>query len=108
MEIAITLLVGVAVIVVLYIIFKVFKLVTRILVFALFLGIAYITNPGLEKHQAAAMARAEKDDIKIRSKHIATKDLKVFSLTQYVKDEDSPRTVGFGVFTRVWIFRPLK
>jgi hypothetical protein len=103
----ITILVIAAVIVVLYILFKIFKLITRLLLIAIFLIIAYVTNPGIEKHTTAVKEKAEKEDIKIHNKSVAISDFKIFSLTKVVDGEDE-RLVGAGLFTRVWIFRALE
>lgn len=103
----ITILVIAAVIIVLYILFKIFKLITRLLLIAVFLIIAYFTNPGLEKHTQAVQAKAEKDNVKFRNKSVTVSDFKIFSLTK-VSSEDDERLVGAGLFTRVWIFRALE
>lgn len=103
----ITILVIAAVIVVLYILFKIFKLITRLLLIAVFLIIAYLTNPSLEKHTLAVKAKAEKDNVKFQNKSVTVNDFKIFSLTKVTSDDDK-RLVGAGLFTRVWIFRALE
>lgn len=103
----ITILVVAAVIVVLYILFKIFKLITRLLFIAIFLVIAYLTNPGLEKHTLKVKEKAAHDNAKLRNKSVAISDFKIFSLTKVV-DGDDERLVGAGLFTRVWIFRALE
>ena len=103
----ITILVIAAVIVVLYILFKIFKLITRLLLIAIFLIIAYLTNPSLEKHTLKVKEKAEKDHVKFGNKSVAISDFKIFSLTKIVHGDDE-RLVGAGLFTRVWIFRALE
>jgi hypothetical protein len=103
----ITILVIAAVIVVLYILFKIFKLITRLLLIAIFLIIAYLTNPGIEKHTLAVKTKAEKNNVKFHNKNVTVSDFKIFSLTKVTSD-DHERLVGVGLFTRVWIFRTLE
>lgn len=103
MQIITTILSIAAVAVILYILFKVFKLLTRIIIIAVFLLIAYFTNPGIKKHENAVHAKNSKINI---SNRVSIKDLKVASLTQ-LKTKGEIEVVGMGAFTRVWIFRDM-
>jgi ABC-type multidrug transport system fused ATPase/permease subunit len=106
MNTIVTVLIIAAVIVVLYILFKIFKLITRLLLIAIFLVLAYLTNPGLEKHQQAVEKKAERTNTKLRGRNVSVSDFKIFSLTK-ISDDDHNKVVGAGLFTKVWIFRAL-
>lgn len=101
----VTLLTLVAVIVILFVLFKVFKLLTRIVLIAVFLGIAFLTNPKEEKHQWAAQEKARVEQITLKPERIKIKDLKVASLTLYEHPDGDYKTIGVGMFTKVFIFR---
>ncbi|HEY9005729.1 hypothetical protein [Ohtaekwangia sp.] len=107
MNTIITILVIAAVIVVLYILFKIFKLITRLLLIAIFLVIAYFTNPGQLRHQHAVDEKAEKTGIKLHGRNVSVRDFKIFSITQ-ISDHRDKKTVGAGMFMKVWIFRSLE
>ena len=100
----VTILAIIAVIVVLFLLFKVFKLLTRIILVAVFLLIAFLTNPGDKKHQEAVDKKAREGKIKLITPRVKVKDLWVASLTQ-VKDDGDEKTIGIGLFTKVFVFR---
>jgi hypothetical protein len=91
-----------AVVVILFLLFKVFKLITRLVLIAVFLLAAFLTNPKLEKHKEAVR---EKPGIHLGK--VTVKDLWIASLTQYTNLEGT-KTIGFGLFTQVFIFRDPK
>ncbi|WP_331970969.1 hypothetical protein [Ohtaekwangia sp.] len=107
MNTIITILVIAAVIVVLYILFKIFKLITRLLLIAIFLILAWLTNPNLTQHQKAVDKKAEEQSIKLHNREVAVHDFKIFSLTA-IRNDGSNKTVGVGMFMKVWIFRSLE
>lgn len=101
----VTLLTLVAIIVILFVLFKVFKLLTRIILVAVFLGIAFLTNPKEEKHQWAAQEKARVKHIMLKPESIKIKDFRVASLTQFELSQNESKTIGIGLFTKVFIFR---
>ena len=91
------------VVVVFIVLFKVFKLVLRLVLFGIFLIIAYYTNPDTEQHTRAVVEKAERTDVDLKGKNIVVDDYYVFSLTNIV-DNAGSRVVGAGAFTQVVIF----
>jgi|SRR5690606_15869172 len=98
-----TLLTIVVVIIVLIILFKVFKLMLRLLVVAVFLFLAYITNPVLEQHQQAVAQKAIKNNSNVKMSSVEADDYWVFSLTR-ITTQERTRVIGAGAFTQVIIF----
>ena len=92
------------VIVIFIILFKVFKLLMRLLLVAVFLLLAFITNPDLEAHQEAVARKENLNHVKVGL--IDIDDYYVFSLTK-VTTPDS-RIIGAGAFTQVVIFGSLE
>lgn len=101
-----TLLTIVAVIIVFIILFKVFKLLLRLLIVAVFLLLAYLTNPGLEQHRQAVLRKAEKNNHPLTDQTIVIDDYLVFSLTR-IEDENRSKVIGAGAFTQVVVFGKL-
>ncbi|MBT1710267.1 hypothetical protein KK062_18615 [Fulvivirgaceae bacterium PWU5] len=104
MELIITILAVAALALVFYLLFKVFKFITRLILVIIFLALAYITNPSLVRHEAAVRTKSEKDGTSLEGWTVTVTDLKVASITRLTQD-DSNKAVGVGAFTRVWIFR---
>jgi hypothetical protein len=95
----------IAVIVVVFIIlFKVFKLVMRLLLVVVFLALAYATNPELEQHKKAVYEKAKANHLRTIGKKIEADDFYVFSLT-YSQGLSERNVIGAGAFTQVFIFR---
>jgi hypothetical protein len=101
-----TILAIIVIAIVLFLLFKVFKIVLRIALVAVFLILAYITNPDTQEHIHAVEVKAEKTGASLRHKEVKVNDFKIFSLTKIVAD-DEEKLVGAGLFTKVWIFRDL-
>jgi hypothetical protein len=104
MELISTGLAIVAIAVILYILFKVFKFITRLILIVIFLVLAYVTNPSIIRHQAAIDARAEKTNASLKGWDLKVTDLRIASITK-ITDGTETKIVGLGAFTRVWIFR---
>ena len=102
-----TILIVVAAAIILFVIFKMMKVILRIALVALVFIIAYLTNPDLEHHQQAVKKKAEAESLKINKSRVHIRDYKVFSLTKVAYEEEES-LVGIGAFTRVWIFRSLE
>jgi uncharacterized membrane protein len=101
-------LISIVVIVVVFIIlYKVFQWVFKLLVLAIFLAIAFYTNPTEEQHKAAVVRKAEKNDISMKGKLVDRENYIVFSLTKLSHQERST-VVGVGAFTKVLIFDTLE
>jgi hypothetical protein len=100
----VTILIIVAVIIVLFLLFKVFKVFIRVILIVLFLGIGLLTNPASKTHRLAVQEKAKKENIHVDPDEVAVKDLVVASLTQ-IKHGDERKTIGVGLFTKVFIFR---
>lgn len=97
-----------AIVVILFIAFKVFKLITRILLIVFFLGIAWLTNPSIKKHEAAVMKRAQEKDLQTSTADVVVKNLQVASVTQIQTTDHDTKAIGIGLFTQVFIFRDPK
>jgi multisubunit Na+/H+ antiporter MnhG subunit len=93
------------VIIVFIILFKVFKWVLRLLVVAVFIFIAYLTNPVQEQHQEALSRRATKEGLSIKGTQVEVDDYYVFSLTNSINTNEEKKVIGAGAFTQVVIFR---
>ncbi|WP_267292043.1 hypothetical protein [Parachryseolinea silvisoli] len=104
MELIITILAVAALALVFYLLFKVFKFITRLILVIIFLALAYITNPSLVRHEAAVRTKSEKDGTSLEGWTVTVTDLKVASITRLTQG-NSNKAVGVGAFTRVWIFR---
>jgi len=93
-----------AVVVILFFLFKIFKLITRLALIAVFLVLAYLTNPSEEKHRNAVREKNFGEG-KIFHPRVKVKDLWVASLTQIADDDGGVKTIGIGLFTKVFVFR---
>jgi hypothetical protein len=91
--------------VVLYLLFKAAKIMLRIVIVLVILGIAFLTNPELGKHREAVDRKAETNDVNLSKQEITRDDYKLFSLTRIQEDDSQPSLIGIGAFTRVWIFK---
>jgi len=100
----VTILTIAAIIIILFLLFKIFKILTRIILIVVFLVIAFLTNPRLEQHQHAAQKKAKAENIHLNERDVMVKDLAVASVTQ-IKQDQGTKTIGIGLFTRVFIFR---
>ncbi|HEY3402841.1 MAG TPA: hypothetical protein VGK59_05600 [Ohtaekwangia sp.] len=100
----VTILTIAAVVVVLFLLFKIFKVFIRVIIIVLFLGIGLLTNPTSKTHQLAVQEKARKENIHVNPDDVAVKDLVVASLTQ-IRHGDDRKTIGVGLFTKVFIFR---
>lgn len=92
------------VIAILFILFKVFKMLFSLLWVVAFFVIAYFTNPEYSKHEEALMQKASASGEKVTGKYMEVDDYKVVSLTKVGKER---KLVGIGAFTQVWIFGDL-
>jgi hypothetical protein len=104
MEFIVTILAVVALAIVFYLLFKVFKFITRLILVIIFLAIAYFTNPSLVRHEAAVQTKVEEDGTSLEGWTVTVMDLKVASITRLTQ-HGSSKVVGVGAFTKVWIFR---
>jgi hypothetical protein len=96
--------------VVLFILFRIFKAFLKwgIIILLLALVAAYFTNPDESVHRTNLDVRAKELSIKkIRQKNVTMDDYKVFSLTKVTVDGEK-KVVGIGAFGRVWYFDDLK
>ena len=100
----VTILTIAAIIVILFLLFKIFKILTRIILIVIFLVIAFVTNPRIDQHQLAADKKAKAENIRLRTRDVLVKDLAIASLTQ-IREDDGAKTIGVGLFTKVFIFR---
>lgn len=101
-----TILVIVAIAILLFVAFKMIKVILRVAFVVLLLLIAYFTNPALERHQQAVEKKAEEESTKVNLRHVHVSDYKVFSITK-INRKEGERWVGIGAFTKVWIVKSL-
>lgn len=104
MEFIVTIISVVALAIVFYLLFKVFKFITRLILVIIFLALAYFTNPSLVRHEVAVRTASEKNGTSLEGWTVTVMDLKVASITRLTQD-GSAKVVGAGAFTKVWIFR---
>lgn len=102
-----TILVIIAIAILLFLAFRMIKVILRVAFVVLLLLIAYFTNPGLERHQQAVEKKAEEQSVEIDPQQVRIYDCKVFSFTK-VKQGEKESWVGIGAFTKVWIVRSLQ
>ncbi|HYG17596.1 MAG TPA: hypothetical protein VD816_01660 [Ohtaekwangia sp.] len=102
-----TIIIIVVVALALFLLFRMMKLILRLVLVFLIAAVAYLTNPAPEKHQEAMHRKADQQDVRVSNKNIQVKDYKVFSLTNINEKKDT-HCVGIGAFTKVWIFGQLK
>jgi hypothetical protein len=95
-----------AIIIVFFILFKIFSLLMRVLMIVVFLLLAYFTNPSIEQHVTAVQNKAEREDKKISLKRVEREDYKLFSLTK-LAEGDEKKIIGAGAFTKVVVFAEL-
>lgn len=100
-----TILIIIAIAIILFIAFKVFKLITRIILIFIFLALAYFTNPGIERHENAVKKRSGGKLATLIPGRIVVKDLQVASITQVKSLNGDTKNIGIGMFTQVFIFR---
>jgi hypothetical protein len=96
--------------VVLFILFRIFKAFLKwgIIILLLTLVAAYFTNPDEAVHRKNLDVRAKELSLKkIRQKNVTIDDYKLFSLAK-VTVEGEKKVVGIGAFGRVWYFDDLK
>jgi len=97
-------------ILVLYLLFRLFKAFIKwgIIILVLFLAVAYFTNPEESFHLKSLQDTAKNLSIrKIKEKFIKVDDYKIFSLVK-VKVDGEEKTVGVGAFGKVWYFDDIK
>lgn len=100
-----TTIITIAVIILVFVVlFKVFKLLMRLLLVGVFLLGAFLTNPDISQHEIAAQQKAKKNGISMRGKSVVVDDYYVFSLTNIEEDNDK-KIIGAGAFTQVLLFR---
>lgn len=102
-----TVLIIIAIALLLFLAFRMIKVILRIAAVVLLLLVAYFTNPGLERHQQAVEKKAEEHSVKIDPEQVRIYDCKVFSFTK-IKQGEKESWVGIGAFTKVWIVRGLQ
>jgi hypothetical protein len=96
--------------VVLFILFRIFKAFLKwgIIILLLALVAAYFTNPDESVHRKNLDVRVKTLSLKkIRQKNVTIDDYKLFSLTKVTVDGEK-KVVGIGAFGRVWYFDDLK
>lgn len=90
--------------VVLYILYKAAKMLLRIVLLLIILGVAFLTNPELGAHRKAVEIKAIERDVDVSTHVIDRADYKVFSLTKS-RHDGKESLIGIGAFTKVWIFK---
>lgn len=102
-----TLLIIAAIVVIFIILFKVAKVMLRIVLVLMFLGLAYLMNPGLVRHRKAVEKKAQEAHLSMHNRDVVVEDFYLFSLTK-VRYQQNERFVGAGAFLQVWIVRSLE
>jgi ABC-type transport system involved in cytochrome bd biosynthesis fused ATPase/permease subunit len=104
-----TILIGAAALIILYVIFRIFKAILKwvIILIVVVLALAYFTNPDESTHRENLKNKAKELSVKIRQKLVAVDDYKIFSLIK-VKVDGEEKIVGIGAFGQVWYFDDLK
>lgn len=92
-----------AIIIIFFVLYKIFRFVISLLLICLFLVVAYFTNPTEEQHRRAALQKAERTDSSMRGKKARRENYYVFSLTR-IDHQDGHKIIGAGAFTQVFIF----
>jgi hypothetical protein len=92
----------VAAVIILFLLFRMVKVIIRIALVALFFIVAYFTNPDLEHHQQAVKKKAAERSVKINKNDVHVRDYKILSFTK-VSHAEEESWVGIGAFTKVWI-----
>ncbi len=96
-------------IVILFVVFKIFKAVIKwVLIIVLILGaLAFFTNPKESAHRQSLKDAIQDLPVKVREKSISVDDYKIFSITK-VKVRGKEKIVGIGAFGKVWYFNDIK
>jgi predicted membrane protein len=94
-----------AVVIVLFILYRIFKLLFSVIISVVFVIAAYITNPSVDEHQEAVQKKAESTSVSVNNKNITVKDYWIFSLTELGREK---KVVGAGAFSHVFIFGDLE
>lgn len=96
--------------VVLFILFKIFKAFLKwgIIILLLLLAVAYFTNPEESTHHKNLKDTVKDLSLKkVKEKFIKVEDYKIFSVTKVtIKGEE--KIVGVGAFGKVWYFDDIK
>jgi hypothetical protein len=101
----VTTIITIAIVIVVFIVlFKVFKFLMRLLLFGVFLLLAFLTNPDISQHEIAAQEKAQQNGISMRGKTVVVDDYYVFSLTN-IEENNDKKIIGVGAFTQVLLFR---
>lgn len=91
------------IIVLFFILYKIFRFIIGLLVIALIVVIAYLTNPSEEVHRQAVLRKAAETKTSLKKKKISREDFYLFSLTA-LDENNEHRIIGAGGFTTVFIF----
>ena len=104
-----TVIIILAVLVGLYLLFRIFKAMLKWLLLGLvvLLAIAYFSNPEEDDHITGLKKTAKELRVKVREKTIDVDNYKIFSLTK-VKVNGEEKVVGIGAFGKVWYFNELE
>jgi hypothetical protein len=95
--------------VILYVVFRIFKTIVKwllILVIAIIV-FGFFTNPNESDHRTSLKEAIRNLPIKVREKAIKIDDYKIFSLTR-VKVQGEEKIVGIGAFGKVWYFNDIE
>ena len=92
-----------AIIIIFFILYKIFRFIISLLLIGLFLVIAYFTNPTDEQHRHAAVQKAERTGTSLKGKKARRENYYIFSLTR-IDGADGHKIIGAGAFTQVFIF----
>jgi hypothetical protein len=100
--------IGIA-LVILYVVFRIFKTIVKwllILVIAIIV-FGFFTNPTEADHRKSLKEAIRNLPVKVREKAIKIDDYKIFSLTR-VKVQGEEKIVGIGAFGKVWYFNDIE
>lgn len=92
-----------AIILVFFVLYKIFRFIVSLLLIGLFVVIAYFTNPTEEAHRRAVLQKAERTNTTMKGKKARRENYYIFSLTR-IDLADGHRIIGAGAFTQVFIF----
>jgi hypothetical protein len=100
--------IGIA-LVILYVVFRIFKTIVKwllILVIAIIV-FGFFTNPNESDHRKSLKEAIRNLPVKVREKAVKIDDYKIFSLTR-VKVQGDDKIVGIGAFGKVWYFNDIE
>lgn len=104
-----TIIIIIAAVLVLYIVFRIFKALIKWLLIGVVvvLAIAFFSNPDESKHRQGLKELTKNLRIKIKDDAIQVDDYKIFSVTK-VKVNGKEKITGIGAFGKVWYFNDLQ